>query len=358
MVKKSLIKKIKTLPSGTVRFKTKDLLAYEWKNKSWAKTKKRFPEAEMVIKLFQAHKRLNLLIDPKNPEFLKGMLFPGKNIGGGRIDLLPDGKKIDKAFSLFSENLQIHDQQSGDHWDVIYRNKGGTFSYCYDLEKIRKHRQKKYSKVWRFDKLYPKLMQKVEKSLADKNDYFAVPMYTLLKTYMRVGNEIYYKLHGHKGLTTLKKKDIAIKSRTISFNYIAKDGVPNLVEQDFPEKYVQRLKEVLKKKKDADFVFTAPDSSHPLQEAHFKKAFKNYIGEEFYPHIVRSHYATKQVSEFLKKKRKISKQEAQKFFLQIASKLGHKKFVKKDNAWKESYSVTLSHYVQPELVDKIKSLIT
>ena len=174
---------------------------------------------------------------------------------------------------------------------------------------------------------------------------------------MRIGNEIYFKAHGHKGLTTLKKNDIKIRGSKVIFNYLAKDGVPRLIEQKFPVGYINRLKTSLKKIKKEDFVFASCKTGHPLGEIQFKKAFKNYCGKEFYPHIVRSHFATSKVKSFLKNKRKATKEEVNSLFLSIAAKLGHKKFVKKEQVWKNNYSVTINHYIQPDLVERVKEII-
>lgn len=352
-------KENKKIPVGAIRIKVNNLQAYEKTITSWKKTNKSFPRLQTVVKLFKANKNFKALIDKKNPSFLKGQLSPDGQPQGARINILPDGKVIDKAYSLFAENLTIHDQDTEDHWDVLYKNKGGTYSYCYDLDKKRLHRNQKYQTVKEFDKCYPLLTRKVDLALKNEKDNLAVPMYTLLKTYMRVGNEIYYKTHGHKGLTTLKKKDITISGNTVTFNYIAKDGVPRIITLPFPKIYVQRLKKILQPLKQTDFVFTANQkgpSGHPLREKHFKKAFKTYCGQEFYPHIVRSHFATTKVKEFLKGKRKVHKIEVEKLFLSIAAELGHKKFVKKEHLWKDDYTVTINHYVQPELIEKIKQI--
>ncbi len=342
--------------SGTVRFK-KDGKAYVKTKSSWKKCKQDFSDAELVIKLYKAHQRLKVLVDQKDSQWLKGFLTKNKEVRGARIVVLPDGKKLDKAFSLFAENLKIHDQDSEDHWDVIFQNKGGTFAYCYTLEKKKGHAQQKYKKVWQFDKVHRKLLKKVELALKNKDDYLAVPMETLLKTYMRVGNEIYYKAHGHKGLTTLKNKDVQIKNNKVKFNYLGKDGVPILIEHKFSKCYVDRLRRLLKQTKSSGFIFTAPGSKHPLSEQHFKKAFRNYIGVEFYPHIVRSHYASKQVQNFLRNNKKVTKEEVNGLFLGIAHQLGHQRFVKKKQQWEDNATVTVSHYVQPELVERIRARI-
>ncbi len=346
----------KPVPLESIRIGSKDLHAYRMTKSGWRKARVFLPNALQAVKLFRAHNNFKILVDKKNPKFLKGMLLPDGTTRGARINLLPDGKKIDKAFSLFAEHLTIHDEESNDHWDVLYKNKGGTFSYVYTLEKKAKMRSQKYKEVEAFARYYGKLYENVCKGLRDQQDYLAVPMYTLLKTFMRIGNEIYYKAHKHKGLSTLKKQDISIEGNTVTFSYLGKDGVPLEISQFFPITYIKRLEKMMEGIDSHSFVFTNPQTGHPLGEQQFKKAFEKYCGKEFYPHIVRSYYATKMVKDFLKTHKKASKEEVDHFMLGIASRLGHKKFDKKQGQWKEDYRVTLNNYVQPELAERIKAL--
>ena len=345
----------KEIAIGTIRIQTKGLIPYEKTKSSWKKCSQKFPQVKEIIKLFKAHQNFSTLIDKKEPQFLKGQLYKNK-VQGARINILPDGTKIDKAYSLFAKELTVHDQSSDEHWDVLYQNPGGTWSYCYTLEKKAKNTIKKYKKVDRFDKVYLKLIKNVSLALKNKKDNLALPMYTLLRTRMRIGNEIYYKLHNHKGLTTLKKKNIKIKGNEIQFKYVGKDGVPQDIKKKFPEQYVKRIKKHLSSLKANDFVFVS-NSGKPLPEKDFKIAFKRYCGQEFYPHIVRSHYATTKVKNFIKGKKKLNKTEINKLYLEIAASLGHKKFDKKDHLWKESSSVTVGHYIEPKLVEKVKRMI-
>src|SRR3989344_6302931 len=151
----------KEVPLGTIRIQVKDLQPYEKTKHSWKRSKKKFPEALEVVKLFKAHKNLNILIDVKKPQFLKGQLSVKGEVQGARINQLPNGKLIDKAFSLFAKELTIHDQDTDDHWDVLFQNKGGTYAYGYTLEKREKNRNLKFQKVWEFEKVYRKLSQAV-----------------------------------------------------------------------------------------------------------------------------------------------------------------------------------------------------
>ena len=342
------------VPIGTTRI-GKNLNIYEKTKTKWEKSSKEFPELQQAINLFKSHNRFNELIDQKSPKFLKGQLSPEGKVQGARISILPDGKKLDKAFSLFAPKLSFHDESSHDHWDVIYQNPNGKFAYCYTIDKKEKATKNKYKKVFKFEKVYPNLRNNVIKSLADKSDIYALPMYTLLKTYMRVGNEMYYKVSGHKGLTTLTKKDIKISKNNTTFSYIAKSGVPMIISEEFPEEYIKKLKTILSKKKPSDFIFTN-EAGTPLKDTDFMHAFEKYCGERFYPHIVRSFYATEEAKKFLSQHKKATKQEVKELFTKIADKLGHKRFDKKHNEWKDSYAVTIHHYIQPELVEKIENL--
>ena len=343
-----------SVPAGLIRIKTKDFRVYEY-DKGWKLSKKEFPDAVKVIKLFGANNNFKTLIDNKNPEFLKGQIFKG-NIQGARINVLPDGRKLDKAYSIFSKNLVIHDEESNDHWDVLYQNPNGKYAYLYTLKKKNKSIKNKYKAVEEFGKRYRRLYKNVLNALKNRKDILALPMYTLLKTYMRVGNEIYYRAHGHKGLTTLKKSDIEINGNNVRFNFIGKNNVPMNIAERFPLLYIRRLREIIKKLRDSDFVFSN-DSKHPLKDTQFMNAFERYCGKKFYPHIVRSYYATKKAKEFLKKHKSATKKEIKELYSEIADKLGHKKFAKKNNLWHSNYNITIHYYLEPEIVRRINSLI-
>ena len=53
----------------------------------------------------------------------------------------------------------------------------------------------------------------------------------------------------------------------------------------------------------------------------------------------------------------MNKKDVEQLFLEIANKLGHKKFNKKDNKWQVHHTVTVNSYIQPSLVEKLKGLV-
>ena len=169
----ALTKNSGTLP-GTIRIMTSDLKSYEKTKASWKESSRIFPEAMLIIKLFEKSGKFPHLIDKKNPEFLKGQLAPEGMTQGARINILPNGKELNKAFSLFAPHLMIHDENAKHHWDMIYKNPGGTYSYLYTKEKIKQFGKKKYQIVEEFKKYYPKLKASVYAALKNENDHFAV----------------------------------------------------------------------------------------------------------------------------------------------------------------------------------------
>lgn len=332
----------------TYKIKTSDFSVYEITKKTQKKSKRKFPEAILAAELFKAHDNLNLITDSKDPRFLKGGLTNGK-VTGERITVLPDGQKINKSFSLFSPGLTIHDEKSNSHWDVMFQNPNGKMAYSYTLEKDKKSRSKKYKTVKEFDELLPKLIRNLLNNI--KKDPIALPMIILLKTKMRVGNEIYYKQNSHKGLTTLKKRDIKIHKNNVDFEYLGKDGVPQKITETFSDLTIFQLKKLLKNKKPGDFIFTK--SGHPIRDTDFERAFQKYCGKKFYPHIIRSHFATKETMKFVERNKKPTKEKTKDFYLKLANKLGHKKYSKKNKEWEDSYKITLNYYVDPKLINKL-----
>jgi len=338
---------------GTVRIRARDLAVVEYTGKTWRKSTRKFPTALNAAKLYKARGSLGDITDKKDPRFIRGYYY--KRPIGARITIHPNGNKLDKAFSIFAPHLTIHDEKSHDHWDVLYQNPGGTWSYVYTLAKRQKHVRKKYKLVDKFAKHYPKLRHNVVKALHDENDDLALPMYTLLKTCMRVGTETYYRAHGHAGLTTLTRRNIDVDGNVVTFRYLSKGGVPRQITERYPETYLVRLLNTIEPLKQNSFIFTNANGK-PFSDRHFKQAFKKYCGQEFYPHIVRSFYATARVKQFLKGRRKASKEEVKDLFTSIAEKLGHRKFDKHTNEWKECYNVTMNYYVQPEILERVKKI--
>lgn len=348
-------KKVK-YEEGTIRIKIKNLQPVIKTNKGWKNIDYDTKNIKKIVNLFKSHNNLDKLIDSRDENFLKGFFTKDKIVRGERINILPNGKELTKAYSLLSPMLTIHDEDSHVHWDVIFQNPNGSLSYLYTKEKEEISKKKKYSLVDEFKKVLPILEKNIDEAL-EKGEFMALVIETLLKTYMRVGNELYYKKDGHKGLTTLKKKDIKIKNPEVTYSYIGKNGVPQKITKKFSQLYLLFLRERLNKLEKEDFVFS-DRKGQPLKTKDFEAAFKKYCGIGFYPHIVRSYYATTALENFLKENKNPTKKEIIEVYTEIASALGHKKFSKKKNEWQPSYTVTIAYYVSPKIIKKLDNLVS
>ena len=171
------------------RIKVSDFSVCKVDGKSCKKCSVKFSEALEVARLFKKCGNLDLIIDENDSKFLKGGFSDGEVVGE-RIKVLPDGRTLNKMYSLFAPGLKIHDERSNIHWDVIYRNPNGSYAYIYTVEKEKIARKEKYEKVRNFVGCLPKLRRNLNKALNE--DILALPMLILLKTKMRGGNEIYY----------------------------------------------------------------------------------------------------------------------------------------------------------------------
>jgi hypothetical protein len=347
-------KPTKPLPPGTIRLRTRDLVAVMKTPSGWKATEEKFPDALHAVHLYRSHGRFRSLVDARNPNFLKGLRAVDGRALGARIAVLPDGKKLNAAFSLFAKNLRFHDEDTDAHWDVMFENPAG-FRYLYEVNKIARSKKHKTHVVDEFARVFPLLKRNVLKALKEgTGDVFPAALLTLMKTYMRVGNEIYYKAHHHKGLTTLQKQNIRIRGNEVVFDYVAKDGVPVKLRVRFPDIYIRMLSERLRSRRSDDFVFShESDPRRPLGGKDIKKAIEVYCGTAFYPHIVRSYYADTEVKKFFNSHRTATKSEVFDLLIKIASKLGHKRYDKKEHEWVESPKVTVNNYIRPEFVERL-----
>ncbi len=87
----------------------------------------------------------------------------------------------------------------------------------------------KFYRMLQFGKALPKIRLQLEKDLAlrtlEKRKVLALIVSLMERTNIRIGNNVYEKLYGSFGLTTLKDKHVDIKGGKISFSFKGKKGV-------------------------------------------------------------------------------------------------------------------------------------
>lgn len=353
-----MVKNAHELKDGTKRVKKIDLKQYAKKGKAWLLSSASPNYTKKAIKAYADKKKISTLIDDLAKEFLKGFVSNEGKVSGSRISLLPTGKKLARGgFSLFAKNLKFNFDDKYE-WDVMYENASGSKTYLYAEDKIHLEKEKKAKLVDKFAKFYPKILKLLEKDLKKKKSVEHLALLTLIKTYIRVGNLEYYNHNGHKGLTTLQKKDIKIRNNDVTFDFVGKDGVPHVITKQFPSYYIAILTNRLTSIKPSQFVFAGVDN-HPLHSSDFTDILYGYTKQHFYPHIIRSFHADITCKDFLtkNKNKKLSKGDVDQKLLEVASSLGHKKFNKKKKEWQISYKVTIDNYIRPKFVESMRKLI-
>jgi hypothetical protein len=126
----------------------------------------------------------------------------------------------------------------------------------------------------------------------------------------------------------------------------------------YPRKLKKKLKKMFNDEIYKNIMSGELEYKSNYQSVLTKSGWKTkYIGKEFYPHIVRSFFATHETKQFLKNHKTATKKEVQEFLLYVAEKLGHRKFNKKENEWKNNYTVTLHSYIAPNLAKKLTGII-
>ena len=87
----------------------------------------------------------------------------------------------------------------------------------------------KFYRMLQFGYALPKIRLQLEKDLArknlDKTKVLAVVVSLMERTNIRIGNNIYEKLYGSFGITTLKDKHVEISGQKIHFSFKGKKGV-------------------------------------------------------------------------------------------------------------------------------------
>jgi hypothetical protein len=324
----------------------------ERNGEEWVRSFEKFVDAVRVAKMFKRHGNLALILDKKDSRFLKGVFLDGRALGE-RIGVLPDGTKLDKAFPLFARDLVVHDERSEEHWDVIFRNVSGAFCYVYSVDKVLASRDRKFRKVEEFERVRGKLRRNLLRHL---DDVVALAIVVLLETKIRVGSEVYYKRTRHRGLSTLKKRDVRVVGDRVVFDFVGKDGVPQRIEKKFSGKVVDELKRLLVG--DGDGFLFVKSGGGLLRDSDFEAGFERFCGVRFYPHIVRSAFATRETEKFFRRHEGGvgSRERVRDFYLWLAEELGHKKFSWRKQEWEACYEVTLHHYVRPDLVERMRLL--
>ena len=121
------------------------------------------------------------------------------------------------------------------------------YKYHSDWNKFRNHT--KYYRLLDFGKVLPNIRLQLEKDLSlptlGSEKVLAAVVSLMERTSIRVGNNMYEKLYGSYGLTTLKDKHVKIDGNKMKFSFVGKKGV----QHDIPLKN-SKLSKIVKQCRD------------------------------------------------------------------------------------------------------------
>lgn len=114
------------------------------------------------------------------------------------------------------------------HIQAIGRDASNRKQYLYHESWTLAQQENKFHKLIEFAHFLPKIRETVKKDLRKKawpkEKVIALVVAILDETYVRIGNKQYYELNGTHGLTTLRRKNLKINGKSITFNYKGKSN--------------------------------------------------------------------------------------------------------------------------------------
>lgn len=158
-----------------------------------------------------------------------------------------DGKKItDKNTKARIEGLVIPpawrkvwiSPTKNGHLQATGADDRNRKQYIYHPDWTKITQENKFSKMVDFGLSLPRIRQKIDYELhqkdLDKERILATVVWLLERTFIRIGNEEYFKENNSFGLTTLRNRHAKVRGDDITFKFRGKSGVENLIEVSNP----------------------------------------------------------------------------------------------------------------------------
>lgn len=164
-------------------------------------------------------------------------------------------KKQGKSFNYYFEDKKVTDPEVLDRIKKLVLPPAWENVWICNIENghlqatgldVKKRKQYKYHPSWNalrsltkfyrmidFGKALPQIREHLDKDLSEKElnerKILATVVSLMERTNIRIGNNIYEKLYGSFGLTTMKNKHVKISGNTLLFSFKGKKGVEHLV---------------------------------------------------------------------------------------------------------------------------------
>ena len=205
--------------------------------------------------------------------------------GDERIKDQEEIQRINKlAIPPAWENVWICGLQNG-HLQAtgIDAKKRKQYRYHPIWNALRNHT--KFYRMLQFGYALPQIRLNLEKDLSlktlEKRKVLAVVVSLMERTNIRIGNNVYEKLYGSFGLTTLKDKHVNVKGQKINFSFKGKKGIYHDIDLKNSKlaKAVQNCKDIPGKEL---FQYYDEDGKrHPVDSGMVNDYIKEISGDDF-----------------------------------------------------------------------------
>jgi DNA topoisomerase-1 len=119
------------------------------------------------------------------------------------------------------------------HLQVTARDARGRKQYRYHARYREIRDGTKFSRMVQFSQVLPAIRQRVERDVShptlSREKVLATVVWLLEKTLIRVGSDEYARDNGSYGLTTLRRRHVAVSGARLRFEFRGKSGVPHRV---------------------------------------------------------------------------------------------------------------------------------
>jgi len=132
---------------------------------------------------------------------------------------------------------------SSGHLQVTARDARGRKQYRYHARYRAVRDDTKFSRLVDFSEVLPRIRQRVEQDISastlSREKVLATVVWLLEKTLIRVGSDEYARDNGSYGLTTLRRRHVAVSGAKLRFEFRGKSGVPHSVA--FTDRRIARI---------------------------------------------------------------------------------------------------------------------
>ena len=208
------------------------------------------PSLDLITKISPS-KILKIMKDPEKSANAVNLIYTNDGVNQGIAR-----KKKGNKFKYFSGDKKIKDEEEIQRinqlaippaWENVWicaLQNGHLQATGLDVKKRKQYRyhpiwnalrkRTKFYRMLQFGEALPTIRLAVEKDLArrklDKRKVLALVVSLMERTNIRIGNNIYEKLYGSFGLTTLKDRHVKIGAKNIEFSFKGKKGIHHKID--------------------------------------------------------------------------------------------------------------------------------